>query len=161
MPSRPSKTWTSLRHHRRRSRHTVRHHYFHHLTYQSCSTSHLTGTHHVSTRAPHRKTPEIAESTQTPVMAHSLQPLPYWRSVQASRWCWSAHTDRERALVPDSQQRGLLTQYCSHCREAPIPHAHTQAIGIHWHHPQTMLSEQRPAYRTNNVVGCRHGRQRH
>ncbi len=35
--------------------------------------------------------------------------------------------------VPDSQQRGLLTQYCSHTADKhPIPHAHTQPLGIHW-----------------------------
>ncbi len=86
LPSRPSKTWTSLRHHRRwsRSRHTVRH--LHHLTRQSCGTPHITCTHHVSSRASHSTTTLIAESTPTPATAQSLQPLPLYISVDASWW---------------------------------------------------------------------------
>ncbi len=125
MLSRSSKTLTSLRHHRRGSQHTVRHH--HHLTYQSCSTPHLTCTHHVSTHASHSTTTWIADSTQTPVMAQSLQPLPCYTSADASWWCWSARTDRERAPLPDSQQRGLPTQYCSHNADKPPSLTHTHS----------------------------------
>jgi hypothetical protein len=122
LPSRPSKTRTSLRHHRcSRYRHTVRHHH-HHLTDQSCSTSHLTCAHHVSTHASHSTTTWVAESTQA---AQSLQPLPLYISVGASWWCRSARTDRERAPVPDSQQHGLLMQHCSHTADKPPSLTHT------------------------------------
>ncbi len=85
-------------------------------------------------------------------MVQSLQPLPYGRSVQASRWCWSARTDCERAPRPDCQQRGLLTQYCSPTRTAhtTLGSPHPSLTHTATRDPPTdhaMLLEQRPAHR--------------
>ena len=50
--------------------------------------------------------------------------------------------------VPDSQQRGLLTQHCSHTADKPPSLTHTQPLGIHWqfgptHRPCCQSSAQR------------------
>ncbi len=127
MPSRSSKTLTSWTHcqSRCRCRHTVRHHY--HLTYQSCSTPHLTCTHHVSTHASHSTTTWIAESTQRQ-SRHNHFSLCHSKHLECTHGPYacpilnSATGSRSTAHTPPSSPHHPS-------------HAHTQPLGIHWHHP--------------------------